>query len=153
MATRIVVEKIGRRLKLLSNNPFRPSEVGGSSYVATEPQRFAPGDLVQIRSKSEIGQTLNANGRNRGLWFDREMVPYCGRPARVKAKVERFIDEATGRLVELKTDCYILDGVVCQSSRSDGRWFCPRAIYPWWRECWLSRLDEDVAPGERVVQP
>ena len=118
VATRIVVEKIGRRLKLLSNNPFRPSEVGGSSYVATEPQRFAPGELVQIRTKCEIGETLGENGKNRGLWFDREMVPYCGHTARVKAKVERFIDESGRPMVELASDCYILDGVVCKSYQS-----------------------------------
>ena len=81
----------------------------------------------------------------RGLSFDQEMVPYCGRTARVKAKVERFIDERTGRMVELTSDAYILDGVVCQSVRSDKRWFCSRDIYPWWREAWLEPLADDPA--------
>ena len=40
-------------------------------------------------------------------------------------------------MVELASDAYILEGVVCQSYRSDKRWFCARAIYPWWREAWL----------------
>ena len=79
------------------------------------------------------------------LWFDREMKVYCGATAHVKTKVERFIDEGSGRLVELATDAYILDGVVCESSRSSGRWFCSRAIYPYWRECWLERLEPDVS--------
>ena len=69
------------------------------------------------------------------------MVPHCGRTARVRSKVERFIDEGSGRLVELGSECYILDGMVCDSARSEGRWFCPRAIYPWWRGVWLQPLD------------
>ena len=85
---------------------------------------------------------MNAYAKNRGLWFDREMIPHCGHTARVKARVERFIDEGTGELVELNSDCFILDGVVCDSARSDGRWFCPRAIYPWWRVAWLKPVAE-----------
>ena len=30
------------------------------------------------------------------------------------------------------------------------RWFCPRAIYPWWREAWLEPIAEirgTTAPG------
>ena len=37
-----------------------------------------PGELVQVRSKNEIEQTINGQGKNRGLSFVREMVPYCG---------------------------------------------------------------------------
>src|SRR5262249_38539447 len=94
-------------------------------------------------------RTLDANGKNRGLWFDREMLPFCGSNARVLSKVERFVDEKTGRLVELSSDLYTLDGVTCGGGLSVGRRFCPRAIYPWWREAWLQRLDGEEAgsPG------
>ena len=71
------------------------------------------------------------------------MVPYCGKTVPVKRKVERFIDEGTGKLVQLKSDCYILDGVVCTGDRNEGKWFCRRAIYPWWREAWLQPVDDD----------
>ena len=77
------------------------------------------------------------------------MMPYCGHTARVTTKVERFIDEWTGRLVQLASDCYILDEVVCRSYHSEGRWFCPRAIYPWWREAWLDPID---SAGQREVE-
>jgi hypothetical protein len=144
--TRIIVEEIARRLGLLSQFPFPPERLSEQRSVAAAPLRgFRPGELVKIRTKGEIRETIAPNGKNRGLWFDREMLPYCGHTARVKTKVERFIDEGSGRLVELASDCYILDDVVCESSRSDGRWFCPRAIYPWWRECWLRPLEQDGA--------
>lgn len=143
--TRIVVEEIGRRLRLLSDYPFRPHETNGKSSAPPMSGGLQPGQLVQIRPKGEIGKTLDERGMNRGLWFDREMLPYCGQTARVKTKVERFIDEESGRVVELASDCYILDNVVCQSYRSSGRWFCPRAIYPWWREAWLQPVQQEAA--------
>jgi hypothetical protein len=34
---------------------------------------------LQVRSPAEIAATLDENGLNRGLSFDREMLPYCGR--------------------------------------------------------------------------
>jgi hypothetical protein len=40
-----------------------------------------------------------------------------------------------------KSDCVTLEGVVCSGERSLRRWFCPRAIYPYWRECWLRRVE------------
>ena len=138
---RIVLEEIGRRVGFLSSNPFRPKQLANGSGVRGPRGGLEPGQLVRIRTKQEICGTLNKQGKNRGLWFDREMMPYCGHTARVTTKVERFIDERTGRLVQLASDCYILDEVVCRSYHSEGRWFCPRAIYPWWREAWLDPVD------------
>ncbi len=142
--TRIIVEAAGRRLGLGlgSSLPFRESEMTGHASEPPALKGLRPGELVQIRSGNEIRKTLTSTGANRGLWFDREMKVYCGKTARVKAKVERFIDEGSGRLVELASDCYILDDVACESYRSNGRWFCPRGIYPWWRECWLRPVEK-----------
>jgi hypothetical protein len=69
------------------------------------------------------------------------MLPYCGRTFRVRDRVQRIINEATGEMIEMKHDCLILDGVVCSGDRSAQRWFCPRAIYPFWREEWLRRIE------------
>ena len=72
-----------------------------------------PGELVQIRSKEEILQTLDTRNRNRGLSFDVEMLKFCGRRARVLRRVERIIEESTGRMTKIGSDCVILEGVVC----------------------------------------
>jgi hypothetical protein len=140
----IIVQEIGRRLGLRSHLPFRPNELTESSGATLAPRGLRPGELVQVRKKQEIRDTLDKNSKNRGLWFDREMVQYCGHRARVKTKVERFIDEGSGRMIELASDCYILDGVVCKSYQSVNRWFCPRAIYPWWRESWLQSVEPEL---------
>lgn len=54
------------------------------------------GELVRIRSKQEILDTLNDDLLNRGMGFEEEMARYCGRTARVRARVERCLDEKTG---------------------------------------------------------
>lgn len=115
-----------------------------SSSPADEPN-LQPGDLVRVKSHRQIASTLNKKGGNRGLWFDREMVPFCGRIFRVKLRVERFIEEATGRMTRLKTPAVILEGVWCRAHYSKNRLFCPRSIYPWWREKWLERVPEEAA--------
>lgn len=100
-----------------------------------------PGDWVQVKTKEEILATLSAGSTNRGLWFDIEMLPFCGGTFRVRRRVTRIIDEVTGKMINLKSDCFMLDGVVCSGDLSQGRWFCPREIYPYWRESWLRRAD------------
>lgn len=117
-----------------------PKGVRAETPVALSLQ---PGDQVQVRSPREIAATLNELGMNRGLAFDAEMTPYCGGTYRVHDRVDRFIDDKTGQMIELSSDCLILRGVVCSGEHSIwGRWFCPRAIYPFWREAWLRRVDE-----------
>jgi hypothetical protein len=50
-------------------------------------------------------------------------------------------------MVVLKNEAVTLDGVVCSGDLSLRRWFCPRAIYPFWRECWLERVEPPVQPA------
>jgi hypothetical protein len=96
-----------------------------------------PGELVQVKTRAEIASTIDAaEGKNRGLTFDREMLQYCGRTFKVLQRVEKFIDEPTGRMMTMKSDCIMLEGAICES-RYHG--LCPRAIYPFWREIWLER--------------
>ncbi|WP_051333794.1 hypothetical protein [Mesorhizobium sp. WSM3224] len=107
-----------------------------------------PGELVRVRSAEEIAATLDHRGESSGLSFDREMLPHCGGTFRVKTAVQRIVDEKTGRMLKIPKDCIILDGVACSGELSvNGRWFCPRAIYPFWRESWLTRV------GDTADQP
>lgn len=101
-----------------------------------------PGDLVRVKSHKEILATLDTNSRNRGLMFDGEMMPYCGGTYRVKTRLYKFINEKTGELSVTKNPGIILEGVWCRARYSWCRMFCPRAIYPWWREIWLERVSE-----------
>jgi hypothetical protein len=115
-----------------------------------EPLNLQPGEWVRVKARDEIARTLDPQGRNKGLWFDREMLPYCGGTFRVRQRVSRFVDDRDGRMVTLKTDAVTLDGVICSGELSLLRWFCPRAIYPYWRECWLERVEPAAEQRERA---
>ena len=99
-----------------------------------------PGELVRVKSYEEILATTNRDNKNRGMSFDGEMMPYCGRTYRVRSRVERFIDEKTGKIRTLKTPAVILDDVFCRARYSYHRMYCPRSIFSWWREVWLERV-------------
>ncbi len=126
-------------LLLIRNARNYPFVDGKLTRTPREVLNLQPGELVQIKTKEEIVRTLDRNNTNRGLSFDTEMLMYCGRRARVLRRVERIIDEKTGRMLRLAGDCIILDGVVCTA---DYNQYCPRGIYPYWREIWLRRVKE-----------
>lgn len=109
-----------------------------------------PGDLVRVKSHEEILATLDTNCKNRGLTFDGEMVPYCGETFKVRTRLQKFIDEKTGKLVVTKNPGIILDNVWCRSRYSWCRMFCPRSIFPWWREIWLERIAEKSESRTKV---
>jgi hypothetical protein len=96
------------------------------------------GEIVEIKSREEIFATLDENDATQGLRFDSEMLKYFGRRARVLRRIEKIIDEKTGRMLTIRRDCVILDGVLCTG---DYHRSCPRAIYPYWREAWLRRVE------------
>jgi hypothetical protein len=118
--------------------PFRE---GRLEKTPRETLDLRPGELVQIKSHDEILETLSKRNRNRGLWFGPEMVPYCGSVRRVRARVERIIEERTGKLMTLPGECLILEDVICRAEYSERRLFCPRNIFPYWREIWLKRVE------------
>lgn len=101
-----------------------------------------PGELVRVKSHEEILQTVNVDNLNRGMYWDAELVPYCGGTYRVLSRVSKIINEQTGKMTEMKNPCIILDSVICQARYSSCRMFCPRAMYPYWREIWLERVGE-----------
>ena len=100
-----------------------------------------PGDWVVVKSQEEIEETLNRGQKNRGLLFDIEMLPYCGRRMRLLSKVDQIIDEKRGVMLKLPLDCWIIEGAVCNGLQSRNRLFCTRQIYPFWREIWLRRAE------------
>jgi hypothetical protein len=122
--------------------PLRPFGVPKGTPVPRAQLDLQPGELVRVKPHGEILKTLDFNYRNRGLYFDPEMVPFTGRSYEVDRRQRQIIDEATGKMVRFKTDAIILKNVVCEARYSICRRFCPRAIYPYWREIWLERVPE-----------
>jgi hypothetical protein len=119
--------------------PYHPGRVTGKT--PTRRLDLQPGELVRVRSHEEILETVDAGWRNRGLGFAPEMVGYCGGTYRVRSRVKKIINEGTGKMMHFKNECIILDDVICRSECSGKRMFCPRSIYPYWREIWLERVE------------
>jgi hypothetical protein len=122
--------------------PRRRGAIPADQPTPAATLNLSPGELVRVKSLQEILATIDTAYKNRGLLFDAELVPYCGGTYRVRARVNNFIDEKTGKMKTLKTPAIILEGVYCQSRYSSCRMFCPRSIYSWWREIWLERIPE-----------
>lgn len=112
---------------------------GPNAKTPTGTLDLQPGELVRIKSKEEIVATLDADRLNRGMGFEEEMARYCGRTARVRARVERLLDEKTGRMLQMKNPCIVLDDIVCSGVYKSN---CPRQFVPFWREIWLERVTE-----------
>jgi hypothetical protein len=140
--SRAVVMEPAKKLRLLPDPPVAGT---GPSSPRTPTLGLQPGDWVRVKKREDIEATLNDKGKNKGLWFDREMLPFCGQVFQIRQRITRLIDERTGEMIKLTSDCVTLDGAVCSGERSLGRWFCPRAIYPYWREAWLERIDPPAA--------
>jgi hypothetical protein len=108
---------------------------------------------VRVKSHDEILRTITEENKNRGMSWDAEMVPYCGGTYRVLTRVSQIVDERTGKMQTLKNPCIILDNVVCQAKYSGCRMFCPRSIYPYWREIWLERVTPEPSAVGVDQQP
>ena len=107
-----------------------------------------PGEWVTVKSADEIGATITPDGYNRGMRYDIEMLKYSGGRYRVQMKVDRLINEQTGKMMQMKTPCIQLEDVYCKGECTSRRLGCPRATNIYWREIWLQR-DESApdAPG------
>jgi hypothetical protein len=127
--------------------PARSGPIAAGTRTPTVSANLQPGELVRVKSYHEILSTLDQTARNRGMTFDAEMVPYCGGTYRVLRRVTHIIHERTGRMQTMNNPCIILEGVVCQARYSQCRLFCPRSIYPYWREIWLERAEPPVGRG------
>ena len=53
-------------------------------------------------------------------------------------KFGMLLTKDDSKLIEIKSDCIMLEGVVCEA---DYHRFCTRKIYSYWREIWLERVD------------
>ena len=103
--------------------------------------QLQPGSWVRVKPYREILATLNSENKTRGLLFDAEHVPYCGKEFPVRSLVTQIIDERTGYMLHFSSPSIILESVICQGTYSDRRMFCPRGIYPYWRPVWLTPVE------------
>jgi hypothetical protein len=99
------------------------------------------GDRVRVKPLAEINTTLSVNNRNRGLAYNPEMSPFCDREHKVEHRITRIVDEKSGRMLDMKGSCILLEGGYCESRYHPEALFCPKRIPQYFREAWLERAE------------
>jgi hypothetical protein len=135
---RAILIEVFNKLQGFRSGVRYPHIEGSLATTPTAELHLQAGEFVQVKSKQEILATLDRRNRNRGLLFDSEMVRYCGGTYRVLKRVNQIVDEKTGKMLRMKSPCIILEGSACVSEYHR---LCPRAIYHYWREGWLRRVE------------
>jgi hypothetical protein len=121
--------------------PLGSGAIADGKPTPTETLDLQVGEWVEVKSQEEILATISVNGFNRGMRYDMEMSQYAGERHRVQMRVERLINEQTGKMVRMKTPCIQLEDVYCRATCTERRLGCPRASNTYWREIWLRRVD------------
>jgi hypothetical protein len=125
----------------------KPYPLGAGTVPDGQPTPSAdlglqPGEWVEVRPQEEILATLTQrSGMNRGMRYDMEMSKYCGERYRVQMRVDKLINEVTGRMMVMKNPCIQLENVYCRAECTEKRLGCPRASNTYWREIWLRRVE------------
>jgi hypothetical protein len=99
------------------------------------------GDLVRVKPLEEIMKTLNENRRYKGLQFLHPMADHCGKTYRVLKRVKRIVNDMD-HTVKKARGLVILEGVLCHGKGIYGREDCDRTCFFFWKEEWLTRVDE-----------
>jgi hypothetical protein len=101
-----------------------------------------PGEFVEVKSESEIRETLDDSGRLRALRFLPQMRDFCGKRFRVHRRLERMVLEHSGEIRRV-TNTVLLENVFCDGEASG----CDRSCFLYWREAWLRRVPEEGPKG------
>jgi hypothetical protein len=119
---------------------------GPHKRTPTQSLNLQPGELVRVKSRAQIVQTLDHNMSNRGMMLCYEMMRCCGREAEVRYRVDRLINESTGLMREI-SDAVTLSSMrgcgslgeecLCYGEPGD----CPRGELMYWKEIWLERVN------------
>lgn len=156
LAYRLLKGLHDRTHQLLMAGRPTPQVLGGVPRGQSTPTgrlNLQPGERVRVKSKEEISRSVDQGGKNRGLSFDPEMTPFCGQEFTVRASVTQIIEEPTGRMIQMKQPCIMLEGVACNAEYSHCRLLCPRAIPSYWREIWLERVEQPEQVKAAEQQP
>jgi hypothetical protein len=97
---------------------------------------FTAGEMVRVRSWTEIQATLDPFKELKGCAFLAEMQQYCGTPQRVLQVMERFLDERDYKVKKVR-GVILLENVICRGTPVFGR--CDRCCHLFWRAEWLEK--------------
>lgn len=106
------------------------------------------GEMVEVRSKSEIMDTLDADGMLEGLPFMPEMAKHCGRRFRIYRRAEKVFLDYHYYIARMKAAVF-LEGARCDGASHDG---CQMGCLMFWKEAWLKGVESSGETGHRGAQ-
>lgn len=101
-------------------------------------QALKSGDLVQVKSRHQIEESLDRWNHYKGCGFMEEMWSYCGTTQKVLKRVERFLDERD-YLIKKCNGIVLLENILCEGTKDFGP--CDRTCFYFWREEWLQKIN------------
>lgn len=112
--------------------------------------KLLAGELVEVRSKSEILSTLDKDGRLDGLPFMPEMFAWCGKQLRVYKRAHKTCDPPNGLNSRRMHRAVHLEQIRCDGSGHGG---CQAGCLIFWKESWLKRPDQKMIsdPGSNLA--
>jgi hypothetical protein len=105
------------------------------STLVREPLRA--GEIVCVRSKSEIKNALDEFRKTQGCTFQAEMFDSCGKYFKVFKKIDHFYDESHQKMCR-SNNLYLLEGSFC-SGRVTYSGRCDRNCFYFWHADWLRK--------------
>lgn len=126
----------------VNENPPRELDAGGAK-PARPGRRSCAGDWVEVRSKEEILATLDAEGRLEGMPFMPEMLEFCGKRIRVRARAHKTCDTTNPVSQRAVPNGVHLENARCSGAAHGG---CQAACMLYWKEAWLKPADAPDAP-------
>src|SRR3954465_8683256 len=98
------------------------------------PLHLRAGDVVEVRSKTEILATLDESGRRESLPFIPQMLQDCGQRFRVCKRADKACDAVRKTGSRRMMHAVHLEGARCDGSAHGG---CQAAGFLFWKEGWL----------------
>lgn len=109
--------------------------------MARSSSTLFPGDLVEVKSPTDILETLDADGTLGKLPFMPEMIEHCGKRFRVSRRVTKVCTSGAGSTMRAfqNDDVVFLENLRCSGAAHDG---CEKACMIFWREAWLKKVED-----------
>lgn len=99
------------------------------------------GDIVEVRSASEIRATLDETGRLNSMPFMPEMLQFCGKRFRVAKRADKTCDNIKPWNIRRVKNAVHLSGVRCNGQAHAN---CDAGCFIFWNEAWLKRVTSEL---------
>jgi hypothetical protein len=109
-----------------------------------------PGDLVEVRSLSEILATLDQRGCLDGLPFMPEMVSFCGHRFPVLRRVDKLWEYAHGTGMRRIRNALLLKALRCDGQSHGG---CQASCHLIWKADWLKWPAKGPRKSDAIGRP